>query len=51
MSRPNDFRELLLADLALVLGIADARDVAAALQRYWYRRGDGDIRLISLLTK
>ncbi len=30
-----EFRELLVADLALLRGVAKARDVAAALQRYW----------------
>ncbi|MHC4861039.1 MAG: hypothetical protein ACYTDY_13210, partial [Planctomycetota bacterium] len=35
------FRDLLLADLALVLDLAPARDVAFALQRFWERRSDG----------
>ncbi len=36
-----EFRELLLADLALMRGVANARDVAAALQRYWEEKGKG----------
>jgi formylglycine-generating enzyme required for sulfatase activity/serine/threonine protein kinase len=34
----REFRELLAADAALMLGVAEAPDVAAALQRYWARR-------------
>ncbi len=30
-----EWRELLVADLALLRGVASARDVAMALQRYW----------------
>jgi len=30
-----EYGELLLADLALQRGVANARDVAAALQRLW----------------
>jgi WD40 repeat protein len=33
------FRQLLVADLALLRGAAPARDVAAALQRWWDVRG------------
>ncbi len=36
-----EFRELLLADLALAHGVANARDVAAALQRFWEERAKG----------
>jgi hypothetical protein len=38
MEGGREFRELLAADAALMLGIAEAPDVAAALQRYWSRR-------------
>ena len=41
------YRDLLLADLALVLGIAPARDVAFALQRFWDKRGES----ASILTE
>lgn len=43
MSSAREFRELLAADAALMLGIADAADVAAALQRYWARRSQPDV--------
>ncbi len=38
MLESKEFRELLIADIALVRGVASARDVAAALQRYWEER-------------
>lgn len=38
MDASREFRELLAADAALLLGVAEAPDVAAALQRYWARR-------------
>ncbi|MFV1958293.1 MAG: bifunctional serine/threonine-protein kinase/formylglycine-generating enzyme family protein [Planctomycetota bacterium] len=41
MRDPQAWGELLLADLALVTGVAEARDVALALQRYWERREHG----------
>ena len=37
MPSTHDLRELLIADLAVVRGVADAADVAAALQRRWGR--------------
>jgi formylglycine-generating enzyme required for sulfatase activity/serine/threonine protein kinase len=38
MAADREFRELLAADAALMLGVAEAHDVAAALMRYWARR-------------
>jgi hypothetical protein len=38
MGGDREFRELLAADAALLLGAAEAPDVAAALQRFWARR-------------
>ena len=38
MATSEEFRELLFADVALLQGKAQVRDVAAALQRYWDRR-------------
>ncbi len=40
MEQGREFRELLAADAALMLGVAEAPDVAAALQRYWDRRAE-----------
>ena len=51
MSQPSPYRELLLADLALVLGIAPARDVALALQRFWERRDEPDASLLEELQR
>jgi serine/threonine protein kinase len=44
-------RELLVADLALSLGVAEARDVAAALQRYWDRQGVDGVRFSGELAR
>jgi len=38
MDASREFRGLLAADAVLMLGVAEARDVAAALQWYWDRR-------------
>ncbi|MDA1196016.1 MAG: hypothetical protein O2894_12650, partial [Planctomycetota bacterium] len=38
MTVRDDFHELLCADLALMEGLADVRQVAAALLGYWERR-------------
>jgi len=35
MQDSREFRELLIADLAVVRGATAASDVAAALQRFW----------------
>ncbi len=40
MEAGREFRELLAADAALMLGVAEAHDVAAALMRYWPRRDE-----------
>jgi hypothetical protein len=40
----REFREFLVADLALMAGAACAGDVAAALQRMWKRRDQGTSR-------
>ena len=45
MARPEDLRELLFADVALVDGHATARHVAAALLKYWERRDRSDTSL------
>ncbi len=50
MTSPADFRELLCADLALLRGQADARQVAAALLRYWDRRDRTDTDLAGELA-
>jgi formylglycine-generating enzyme required for sulfatase activity/serine/threonine protein kinase len=42
------YRDLLLADLALVLDLAPARDVAFALGRFWERRAEGSSILAEL---
>ena len=51
MAASNEFRELLFADLALLRGHAEARQVAAALLRYWDRRDRTDSDLASELAK
>ncbi|MHC4471283.1 MAG: hypothetical protein ACYS99_10000, partial [Planctomycetota bacterium] len=51
MVDPRTFRQLLVADLALVLDIAPARDVALALQRFWERKGEGEARLAEELAR
>ena len=48
---PEYFRELLVADLALVLDVATARDVAVALDRYWNRRDEADASLSDELAR
>ena len=45
MDASNELRELLAADAALMLGVAEAPDVAAALQRYWARREQPGVTL------
>ena len=45
MAHPDEFRELLFADVALLEGLADARQVAAALLKYWDRRDRTDTTL------
>lgn len=51
MHESRDFRELLVADLALVRGVAPARDVAAALQRFWDQRGRRGLTFASELER
>jgi len=51
MTQSNEFRQLLVADLALVMGIAPARDVAAALQRYWDGREERPLRLAAEIAR
>ncbi len=51
MPRADEFRELLFADLALLGGHADARQVAAALLKYWDRRDRTDTTLAQELAK
>lgn len=51
MARPEDLRELLFADVALVDGHASARHVAAALLKYWERRERSDTTLQEELAK
>lgn len=51
MPRAAEFRELLFADLALLGGHADARQVAAALLKYWDRRDRIDTTLAQELAK
>ena len=56
MDQDRNFRELLLADVALARGLADAAQVASALQRYWeeqapvadigYTPGEEDVRAV-----
>jgi len=50
MSTNMEFRELLAADAALMLGVAEAHDVAAALQRYWAKREGTEASLLSELA-
>ncbi len=50
MDAGREFRELLAADAALMLGVAEARDVAAALQRYWDRRDQPGVTFVSELA-
>ena len=55
MERSVPFRDLLLADLALVLELAPARDVAFALGRFWERREEGgsileELRVVGRLS-
>jgi formylglycine-generating enzyme required for sulfatase activity/serine/threonine protein kinase len=45
MDGAREFRQLLAADAALMLGLAEAPDVAAALQRYWARRDQPGVTL------
>ena len=47
----REFRELLIADIALVRDVAKARDVAAALQRFWEQRESSDISLADELAR
>ena len=51
MARPDEFRELLFADVALLKGHAAARQVAAALLKYWDRRERTDTTLDEELAK
>jgi len=44
-------RELLIADVALLRGVAAARDVAMALQRYWEKRDQEGACLASELMR
>ncbi|MHC5012721.1 MAG: hypothetical protein ACYTG6_17535, partial [Planctomycetota bacterium] len=46
-----EFRELLIADVALMRGVASARDVAYALQGYWERRDEAGVSIIAELAK
>jgi hypothetical protein len=47
----REFRELLVADVALMQGIASAGDVAAALQRFWERRDRDDVSVAGELAR
>ncbi|MDJ0976671.1 MAG: hypothetical protein QNJ98_19600, partial [Planctomycetota bacterium] len=51
MARPEEFHELLFADVALLKGYAAARQVAAALLKYWDRRERSDTTLDEELAK
>ncbi|MHC4670435.1 MAG: bifunctional serine/threonine-protein kinase/formylglycine-generating enzyme family protein [Planctomycetota bacterium] len=47
----GESRDLLVADLALLRGVAEARDVALALQRFWEKRGQGDVSFAGELRR
>jgi hypothetical protein len=51
LGRSDIFRNLLVADLALVLGGAQAREVAAALEGYWSDRGRAEEGLARSLAR
>ena len=48
MDQRAPYRDLLLADLALVMEIAPVRDVAFAVMRYWEKREEGGSILAEL---
>ena len=45
MWKARQFREIMVAELTLMRGLAEPRDVAAALQRYWDKRDDQNLSL------
>ena len=51
MAARDLFREILIADLALVLELAQAREVAAALEAYWLEREQAEAGLGTALAR
>ena len=51
MDGDRTHRELLLADLALLLAVASARDVAFALQRFWETREEPGASFLAELAR
>ena len=49
--RTSQMRALLIADMALVRGLAESRDVSAALQRYWDKRDTPGITFVRELAR